>query len=137
MDEHFASSVCTDTHRTPLLLSCPRGCRASPRIPLRRTHSRVSVPHRCQPPSPACRPLSAKPGNPVTAFIPSPALASQPGAHTVQLLTVALRGLGIKVLTLKKARYPTPFPSFSLTSRPFHLTAGTSFLLLHNKLLPT
>lgn len=71
------------------------------------------------------------------AFIPSPALASQPGAHTVQLLTVALWGLGIKSLTLKKARYPTPFPSFSLTSQPFHLTAGTSFILLWNKLLPT
>lgn len=61
---------------------------------------------------------------------PSPALASQLGAHTVQLLAVALWEFGIRALTPKKARPPRPpihFPSSSLTSDPSSSLLGFAF----------
>lgn len=69
--------------------------------------------HSWPPPSPLCSLDSAKPGNqaPARALTPSP-----DQSWLVQLPTLAQWGLGIRTLTLKKARHPTPFLCSSLTS---------------------
>lgn len=136
-DERFASSACIDAHRN----SAP--AELSPRVPGQPLDATAKDP------SPGKCPTQTH-ASPGQAFLATPFPSTQafisetwkpredlaqpwPPSPEPTLSSCRLwpsRGLGIKALTLKKARYPTPFPSFNLT-------AGASFMLLGNKLLPT
>ena len=129
IENHYANCKCKESAMgIPLLLrSAQRYDQASG------YQSRGPVPGRCPPPALLATPFPCAQVSLATPRSQAPvrALLSSPtrGWLTAQLLTLAQWGLGIRTLTLEKARHVTPFLCSSLTPSPSHFTAGMSLLV--------